>query len=284
MTEGHGMKGHDIKMIAVDLDRTALDNESRLTERTIKAFQAAAEKGVIVVIDTGRTYNALPKQVHGLDSIRYFICSNGATIYDAETNEMLMEKCLDPAAVETMTELVREKDLMFESFTAGRAYIGKDYYEKVCSGSLDFRNRKYVQETRTPVDDIFRFTLNNKDRIENLNVFFSTPEQKAEFRPLLEAIPNARLTSSLPSNYELGGCGVSKGAALKYLIDMLGIDRKEVLAAGDSPNDIAMLELAGVSVAVDNAEPEVKQAASYIALSNNEDGVAEAVERFVISD
>ena len=172
---------------------------------------------------------------------------------------------------------------MFESFTAGRAYIGKDYYEKVCNGGLDYRSRKYVEETRTPVDDIFRFTLDHKYRIENLNVFFSTPEQKAEFRPLLEAIPNARLTSSLPSNYELGGCGVSKGAALKYLIDMLGIDRKEVLAAGDSPNDIAMLELAGVSVAVDNAEPEVKETASYTAPSNDEDGVAEAVERFVLA-
>lgn len=277
------MKGSNIRIIAVDLDRTALNNESRLTERTIKAFQDASAKGAAIVIDTGRTFDALPEQVHGLGCIRYFICSNGATVYDAETEELLMEKCLDPSAVETMTGLVREKNYMFESFTAGRAYIGRDYYDMVCSGGLDYRGRKYVAETRTPVDDIFSFTLDHKDRIENLNVFFDSPEKKEEFRPLLEAIPDARLTSSLPSNYELGGRDVSKGAALRYLMELLGVDRSEVLAAGDSPNDIAMLEAAGVSVAVGNAELEVKEAASYIAPSNDEDGVAEAVERFVLS-
>ncbi|MBR3147569.1 MAG: HAD family hydrolase [Eubacterium sp.] len=278
------MTKHDIKMIAVDLDRTALNNESRLTERTVDAFQNAADKGVTVVIDTGRTFAALPKQVNGMGSVRYFICSNGATIYDAYTGELLMEKCLDPSAVEKMTELVREKNYMFESFTAGKAYIGQDYYDMVCNGTLDYRGRQYVAETRTPVEDIFSFTLDHRDRIENLNVFFDTPEQKEEFRPALEAIPDARLTSSLPSNYELGGCGVSKGAALEYLMDMLGIDRSELLTAGDSPNDIAMLELAGISVAVDNAEPEVKKAALYTFPSNDEDGVAQAIEQLVLAD
>ena len=273
---------YDIKMIALDLDRTTLDDSKGLTEETRKALEEAGRRGVMVVIATGRTFDALPDAVFSLDSVRYFICSNGATVFDARTKEMLKETCLDPEAVETMVGIVRDRGYMFESFTGGYAYIGRDFYEKVKDGMLDYRHREYVLETRNPVDDIFRFTLDHKERIENLNVFFPTQEEKEETRPLLEAIPNAVLTSSVPSNYELGGMGVSKGAALEYLIEKEGISKETLMAAGDSPNDLPMLKLAGLSVAVENAEPEVKEAVDYVAPSNNDDGVAEAVRRFVL--
>ena len=137
--------------------------------------------------------------------------------------------------------------------------------------------------TRIPVEDIFSFTLSHKAKIENLNVFFPAQKEKERFRPLLAAIPDSTLTSSLPSNYELGGEGVSKGAALKYLMDEEGISSENLMAAGDSPNDITMLKLAGISVAVGDAEDQVKQVCSYIAPACEDAGVGEAVERFVLA-
>ena len=282
---------HDIRMIALDLDRTTIREDGTLPERTADALNRAGEQGTVIVIATGRVLDALPDSLSKLEYIKYYICSNGAAVFrlkracsgkPAEDAELLYEKCLDPGAVKTMTEYVRDAGYMFESFTEGCAYIGKDYYDLVDKGAIEFRGRDYVVNTRRPVEDIFAFTLNHKERIENLNVFFPTQEEKANFRPLIEAIPNSTLTSSLPTNYELGGKGVSKGAALKYLMDIEDIGPENLMAAGDSPNDITMLELAGVSVAVDNAEPSVKRICTYIAPPCEDAGVGEAVERFVL--
>ena len=274
----------NIKMIALDLDRTTLRDDGTIPERVAAALNRAGELGVHTVIATGRVLDALPDALSELEYVKYYICSNGAAIFelDGDRPVLIYEKCLEPDAVEMMTGYVREAGYMFESFTDGRAYIGKNYYDLVGKGLIGYRGRDYVLRTRTPVDDIFGFTLKHKDRIENLNVFFRTQKEKDAFRPLLSAIPDSTLTSSIPSNYELGGMGVSKGAALRFLMDREGIHPEDLMAAGDSPNDITMLELAGLSVAVSNAEDSVKRVCRYIAPSNEDGGVGEAVERFVL--
>ncbi|MBR2548322.1 MAG: HAD family phosphatase [Eubacterium sp.] len=281
-------KAKHIKMIALDLDRTTLREDGTIPMRTADALNRAGEQGIQTVIATGRVLDALPESLSMLKYVKYYICSNGAAVFRLNGRgscpELLHEKCLEPEAVETMTDLVKDAGLMFESFTGGQAYIGKDYYEKVEKGLIMYRGRDYVLKTRRPVDDIFGFTIKHRDKIENLNVFFPNQEEKNRFQPLLAAIPDATLTSSVPSNYELGGKGVSKGAALRFLMDLEGISSEELMAAGDSPNDITMLELAGVSVAVDNAEESVKQVCSYIVSSNEDAGVGEAVEKFVLGE
>ena len=275
-----------IRMIALDLDRTTLKEDGSIPERTVRALNRAGEKGAQIVIATGRVLDALPASLSELEYVNYYICSNGAAVFrtGGAAPELLYEKCLEPEAVETMTAYVRDAGLMFESFTGGHAYIGRDYYDLVDRGLLMYRSRDYVISTRTPVDDIFAFTIDHKDRIENLNVFFPTQEEKQSFRPLLASIPDSTLTSSVPSNYELGGQGVSKGAALMFLMDREGIGRDSLMAAGDSPNDISMLKLAGISIAVSNAEESVKEVSTCVVSSNAEGGVGEAVERFVLDD
>lgn len=276
------LERNPIRMIAIDLDRTALKDTKSMSEANIEALEEAGRNGVEVVIATGRVFDALPDIAHELSCVRYFICSNGASVFDAETHEILFEKSLTPEAVETMVGYVRDKGYMFESFTRGHAYIGRDYFEKVERGELLYRTREYVLTTRTPLDDIFAFTLDHKENIENLNVFFPTAEEKAAARAFLASIPDSVLTSSFSSNYELEGKGVSKGAALSFLMDKEGIGADGLMAVGDSPNDISMLRLSGTPVAVDNAEDEVKEAACYIAPSCYDDGVADAVRRFVL--
>lgn len=274
----------EIRIIALDLDRTTLREDGTIPERVVDALNRAGKLGVQTVIATGRVLDALPDALSELKYVRYYICSNGAAIFGLDGGQpvLLHEKCLEPGAVEMMTGYIREAGYMFESFTGGRAYIGRNYYEMVEKGLVKYRGRDYVLRTRTPVDDIFGFTLDHKDRIENLNVFFRTQKEKEAFRPLLAAIPDSTLTSSIPSNYELGGMGVSKGAALRFIMEREAIGSENLMAAGDSPNDITMLELAELSVAVANAEEPVKQVCKYIAPSNEEGGVGEAVERFIL--
>ena len=118
--------------------------------------------------------------------------------------------------------------------------------------------------------------------MENININFDDISEKPAMREKLLTIPEATITSSFNHNLEIGGATTSKADALEHMCGIFGITRDEMMAVGDSPNDIAMLKAAGIAVAVGNAKDEVKAVAEYVAPSNNDDGVADAIERFVL--
>ena len=93
---------------------------------------------------------------------------------------------------------------------------------------------------------------------------------------------NVTVTSSFPYNIEIGGEGTSKASALAKLAEQLGVKKEEMMCCGDSLNDMAMLKVAGLAVAMANAEPAVKGVADYVTDTNENDGVAKAVEKFVL--
>ena len=224
------------------------------------------------MIATGRPFSALPKDVFEIDAIRYVLTSNGASITDLRKNETFYENCLSPLAVEHAVELLRKHDYIIECFIHGTAYIEKWYYEQVRETHESFKSVSYILETRNPIDGIYDFMQHNREHIENINVNFEDVSQKPAMKEKLLMLPEVTITSSFPH----------KARALSEMGRLLGIRADEMMAAGDSPNDIAMLNAVGMPVAVGNAEEEVKAVAKYIAPPNHEDGVAEAIERFVL--
>lgn len=271
-----------IKMVALDLDGTTLNSNREITARTIAAFEACREKGVHVVVSTGRTYTALPDNVTGAPGIEYAITSNGAHINDIKTGAAVYSDFLDPSAVEEVARLRRETDAFIEVFIDGVAYTDESYLEDVRANGCSYRNAEYVLWSRKGLPDVSEFMLENKERIENVNFIYPTIERLEECRPLIEAIDNATITSSFPNNLEVGGPNTSKKTALIELMKRLGVDRSELMCCGDAPNDIQMLELAAVGVAVENAWGGTKDHADYITDSNDDDGVAKAIEKFVL--
>ncbi len=271
-----------IKLVALDLDGTTLNNDRVISERTRKAFSEADARGVNIVIATGRPFSALPKDVFEIDAIRYVLTSNGASITDLRENRTFYENCLSPAAVENAVALLRTHPYIIECFIKGTAYIEKWYYEQVERTHESFKSVSYILETRNPIDGIYDFMLENKNHIENINVNFEDVSEKPAMKEKLLRLPETTITSSFPHNLEIGGATTSKAQALSEMGRLLGITAGEMMAAGDSPNDIAMLKAVGFPVAVGNAEDEVKAAARYVAPPNYEDGVAEAIEKFVL--
>lgn len=271
-----------IKLVALDLDGTTLNNDRVISERTRKVFAEADAKGVNIVIATGRPFSALPKDVFEIDAIRYVLTSNGASITDLRKNETFYENCLSPVTVEKAVELLRQHDYIIECFVKGIAYIEKWYYDKVKKTHQSFKNVDYILETRNPIDGLYDFMLENKHHIENINVNFEDISEKPAMREKLVKLPQATVTSSFRHNLEIGGATTSKAQALSEMGRLLGITPEEMMAVGDSPNDIAMLKASGMPVAVGNAEDEVKAVAKYIAPPNYEDGVAEAIEKLVL--
>jgi len=271
-----------IKLIALDLDGTTLNDDKHISAANKAALEEAVEKGVNVVIATGRAFCALPEDVFKVKGIQYVLTSNGAAITDLRTGKTIYENCIAPAAVEEAVNVFRQHDFMVEAFTGGGAFIDRKIYDGMKESQYGYRHIEYVLETRKPVDNIYEFILQNKEHIENLNVVFEYQEDRSMMRKIMGAISDSTLTSAFDNNLELGGATTSKAGALLELGRLLGVTADEMMAVGDSPNDMAMMEIAGMPVAVGNAKPEVKAIAKYISATNKEDGVAEAVRKFVL--
>lgn len=272
-----------IKLIALDLDGTTLTDDKHISEATRQALEEAAENGVNVVIATGRTFSAVPEEVFTVRGIRYVMTSNGAMITDTWNDEVIYENHLAPSAVENVVALLKQYDFMVETFVGGVAYIDRRFYEGIRDCKIGYRHMEYVLTTRRPVDDLFDFILQNKERIENININFEYQDDRQMMREKLLQIPDTTLTTAFDTNLEVGGATTSKASALLHLEKILGVSPDEMMAVGDSPNDMAMMKLAGLPVAMGNAKDEVKEIAVYVTDSNKNDGVAKAVRKFVIN-
>ena len=145
-----------------------------------------------------------------------------------------------------------------------------------------YRDAAYVKATRNPVPQILDFMLANQEKIENISLNFEVLEEKEAWGAALRNISGITLTSSFIHNFEMGGVNTSKATALQFLLEQLDLSPAALMACGDSPNDAEMLKLAGLGVAVANATEDIKAIADYVTDSNGNDGVAKAIETFVL--
>lgn len=271
-----------VKLIALDLDGTTLNRKSEFSDNTIKAFQKARNQDIHVVIATGRCFFALPpdvEKVYGL--IEYATTSNGAEIRTLTDGKCIYKNCIDAEATEKLYEIIKENNLMIESFVDGKAYMTKKEYEDTINGKFSFRSIDYVRRTRNTVDNAVDFMLENKGNIENVNFFFHNDDDKEYVRKVLQNVKNTTLTSSQICNLEIGGATTSKATAIHELARSLNITKEEIMAVGDSPNDIDLLKISGISVAVENAQESVKEVANFITDTNDNDGVAKAILKYI---
>ncbi len=271
----------EIRLMALDLDGTTLDGQGELALETKEALEKAAEQGIEIVVATGRCYDALPESVKAVQGLRYAINSNGAQMTDLETGEPFYENIIDGEMIPVIREKIQNCGHFIEIFIRGKAYIDPEQYRQVEDGTIAYRRREYVLATRRPQPHLMDFMMDHRDEIENINIFFDTQEAKAEMYHELKSIPNVTLTSSIDSNWEIGGKDTGKGTALVYLCEKLGIPLEKAMACGDNPNDLSMLEKVGYAVAMGNAKEEVKAMADYVTDTNENHGVARVVQKIL---
>lgn len=271
-----------IKMVALDLDGTTLNSRKEISARTAEAFRLAMEKGVHIVVSTGRTFHSLPEQIFHIHGLEYVITSNGAHITRLGDRQQIYENNISPEAVLAVIDRIGGRGISIETFVGGRAYIDKAEFDDVAAHGSDYRDAEYILTTRNPIPRICDFMAENRTKIENISLNFRDLSEKDRWMAELSALPDITVTSSFIHNLEIGGGDTSKASALRFLMERLGVAVSELMACGDSLNDQRMLQLAGIGVAVENACPEIKEMADYITASNDDDGVAKAIERFVL--
>lgn len=273
-----------IKMIGLDLDGTLLTEKKELTSRTRKAISRALAQGVQVLVATGRPWMGVPEELREFPGMRYALTSNGARIIDTLENRILEEHLLSPQLAQKVLEICGKYDTLQEVYFDGQGYAPAERMADVERYHRNPSMCEYMRKTRIPVDDIVKLVRKESRGLDKVQVLFADMKERALGWRELEAEPGLELVGSLRYNIEVNAAGVNKGTGLVNLGHMLGISREEIMACGDGDNDIVMLKEAGFGVAMANAEDKVKEAADYITSSNEEDGVAEVIEKLVLNE
>lgn len=273
---------HRIKMIGLDMDGTLLTTEKKLTAYTKAVLEKALEQGIEVVLSTGRAITGIPKELLEMPGMKYAVTINGARIMDLRENKVIYENTLSMETALKLLDIIGEYDAIQEAFIDSVCYSSKDKLAHANDYFLHPSIAEYVLNSRTPVEDVRATVIEKNSSVDKVNGQFRNSEDKKSSYELLTTVPGVVVVSSLGNNWEINAEGTDKGSAMLKLGELLGIQREEIMACGDGMNDIAMLEAVGLGVAMANADPEVREAADYITASNDEDGVAKAIEKFAL--
>ena len=275
----------DIKLIAVDLDGTLLNNKKELTPRTKRALELAAAKGVHIVPATGRTFGGVPEVVRNLPFVRYGLCINGGSVWDSAIDAALYKAEIPFARAEEIFDFIERYHTMYDCYVDGWGKTDRKFFEHLEDYVDDPHVRNLIRATRVPVDDFRGYIRELGHDIQKIILFIQ--EKEAHDRAMEEviaALPDMNVAAALTCNIELNHKNANKGIALKYLCEHLGFSVENAMACGDGGNDKEMIAAAGFAVVMENGTDELKQMADFVTKSNEEDGVAYAIEKFVLGE
>lgn len=268
----------NIRLIGFDLDGTVLNSSKELTPRTAAAIRDAIAAGMVALPATGRTYTGVPNDVLAIPGLRYALVSNGAAIF--EQGRLIYQNCLSVEDTLALIRLLAYFDAEASVYIDGAAYnefINYDSFGPLITAPM----RRYFLENRIVVPNLAAFVRQQGRPVEKLAVLFRAMPERERTRQALEATGLVTVSSSLDMNLEVNARTANKGAALLALAERLGIPQSGVMAIGDGDNDLEMLRAAGRAVAMGNAVPEVLALAGEVTGTEDEDGVAQVLERLI---
>lgn len=267
------------KLLVLDLDGTLTNSKKEITQHTKETLIKAQEAGLKVVLASGRpTYGVAPlaNELELQKYEGYILAYNGGEIIDWKTRELMYEKQLDSDLLPYLYRCAKENDFAIVTYENEYVLTEKPDDEYVLKEALlnVMKIKKvdnFLEAVKHPITKCLivgepsRLALLEKEMYEKLKdrmgVFRSEPY-------FLELVPK----------------GIDKAQSLSVLLEEIGMTKNEMIAIGDGFNDLSMIQYAGLGIAMENAQDVVKQAADFITLSNEEDGVAYAVEKFYLDN
>lgn len=272
-----------IKMVGLDLDGTLLTDEKKLTARTRTALERAIAQGVVVLVATGRPLSGIPEVMRDFPGIRYSLTANGARIMDMQLGKPISETLIPQENAKMVLDVFAEFETIREIYYGGIGYANKSDLQRLPEFMPEPAMVTYISKTRVPVEDILVKFQEMNQPLDKVQALFREVSVKQEALKRLESVPDVQVTGALVNNIEVNAKGVNKGDGLLRLGKMLGIERDEIMACGDGWNDYDMIRKVGLGVVMQNGDERVKAVADYITGTNEEEGVAKAIEKFVLA-
>lgn len=288
------------KLIAIDLDGTLLNSYGQVSEKNREALKKAQEKGVQIVLASGRSTNSVKNIANELGDNDYIICGNGSLVYDLQNDEIIYDKFIEKKKALQIIKICEENSIYYNVYTENMV-IAKSlsnnvlFYHQENANKPDSRKTKinlveniyeYIQNIEN--ENILKFTIS-----DNSSIIFNSIIKKLREIKNIDVLDVAHMsrkiikagTEEVQMAYyytEITSENVDKWNAIKWLAEKLGIPNEEVMGIGDNVNDKLMIENAGLGVAMGNSAPYIKEIADRIVASNNDDGVAEIIEETII--
>ncbi len=270
-----------IKLIAMDMDGTLLNENQQISAENILALKNAVAQGVHIAICSGRTATDISffATDAGLDTCA-ILALNGACCLMKPHGQAYAVSTIAQKAANDISTVLREHSVTFAAFQPDRVIVvrGDRNVNKLYWGTHVARNNAnaYVYGQQALAENngvnICKFVYIDTDNAPRI----------ALIRQALEAIPDITVTSSWSNNLEIMPQGVNKGLALENLAKRLGISAENVMAFGDFDNDMDMIRYAGLGIAMGNGSNRIKRAANHVTLTNRDHGVAAAIHQFVL--
>ena len=260
------------QLIALDLDGTLIDRDLVISSRNKRAIRTAMDRGITVTLATGRMFQSTLPFAQELQIAVPIICYQGAMIGHPVTREVLWHKPVPLSLAHRVMKFTKAQQLHINAYFDDELYVDNlteeaELYSQISRVTAHLIEDQSMLLNKEPTKLVIIGTE------EEIDVF--TKELKTEFGSALF------ITKSFPKFCEVAHPDCSKSQALAQVAKRLGIPQSETVAIGDSPNDLDMVEWAGLGIAMSNGAPEVKDAADFVTGSIGEDGVAQAIENIL---
>ncbi len=284
-----------MKLIAIDMDGTLFSSSHTISQENIQAIQEATKQGHIVMICSGRPHNNLVEFIADeMGLILPVAGSNGAVSF--VDNKILHTAPLDLEICRKIATFLEAEKHPYKFYTNKGVFIMDSFYERTEKELLQAPISKEPQftvemytETMKKFEARTIKTFSELEEIEGLEIFktyVSTPlsERKESVTLFLNSLENIGFTSSAFYNIEIMSIDGHKGTGLRRIAEHYKIPTENTIAIGDNFNDVPMMEIAGLAIAMDNAEEEIKEICDVVTKSNDENGVAYAIRKYVLNE
>lgn len=268
------------KLVAIDIDGTLINDRAEMTKDVHTAIQAAIDKGVKIVLCTGRPIGGLVSFVNELNLTQdddYIIAFNGALTQNNRTGDVMTANLLTYQDLTSLYELSQKVNTSMHFFDSDNVYTPNKQI-----------NRYTIYEAYANHVPLYYQTIDETPTDIRIPKVMFVGDEK-QLNQSIDMIPEAfkeryTMVKSAPYFLEIFHPTVSKGHAVKQLANKLSIHKEDIVCIGDGGNDLSMITYAGCGVAMANADPAVKEAADFHTLSNNDNGVAYALEKLILTE
>ena len=287
------------KLVAVDLDGTMLNSFGDITENTKQVIKEKIKDGKEIIIASGRSIDSIKTIAEEIGSENFFIAGNGSIIYDIQKDKIIYEKYIPKNKALQIMEMCEENSIFYTVYTKNTIVTSSLQYNVLYYYKENLKKEENKKTSITIVENICEYVKNMRD--EKVMKILVADNTKSIFNSIIKKVRNIKDvevldvshmsrkiirhgTEEIPIEYyytEISMQNVDKWSAIEYLIKRIEIKKEEVIAIGDNMNDKKMIENAGLGIAMKGSMPEVLEAANYVTSSNNEEGVASALQKFL---
>lgn len=266
----------DYKIVAIDMDGTLLNSNGEVSVRTENAIHKAIDMGVNVVISTGRILRSAKVASKRLKLNNYIIACNGGIIVDKADN-IIHSLPINLNSIEKIMYLGKKYNVYYHFYNEDSLF-SNTYVQKIADYYNEREHKLDIKIFKEPNE-----ILNSKDMKIYKFLFLDNNLEKLDMlRNELNQVSTIEVSKSWLNNIEVMDQNASKGMGLQVLCKKLDISKDNVIAIGDNENDLSMIKFAGLGVSMGNASDLVKNQAKYITSTNDEDGVAKVIEKFIL--